>query len=370
MVGCRFNAKNTLDRNYLYLAEKNGARVFADRQVVDIKRADGGYLLTSRRPGAWLRKQERTITADEVIFSAGALGTTRLLLDLKDRGRLPSISDAVGTVVRTNSESILGAVSKNRETDYTRGVAITSSFHPAPETRIEPVRYSQGSNSMGLLGTILVAGEGRGPQWLRFLLQALRHPITFVRSLSVWRWAERTVILLVMQSLDNSLRLERRPGRIFRNRRRLVSGPGHGPENPRWIPAGHEAAQVAAKAMDGFPSGSINESLLGIPVTAHALGGAVIGGDAGCGVIDPYHRVYGEPGLHVVDGAAIGANLGSNPSLSITALAERAMSMWPNKGEDDRRPPLGASYEPVPPIPPTTSAVPPGAPAADPQEPA
>lgn len=364
MVGCRFDAKNTLDRNYLFLAERLGARVFPETQVVDIRASGSGYHLETRRPGAWVRTRRRTFGADQVVLAAGALGTTRLLLDLADRGRLPDLSERVGHVVRTNSESLLGSVARSRSVDYSRGVAITSSFHPEPSTRIEPVRYPPGSNSMGLLATIMVEGEGRGPQWWRFLRAAARHPVTFLRSLSVWRWSERSVILLVMQSIDNSLRLRTRPGRLRRRRTRLTSEPGHGRPNPRWLPVGHEAARVAAAAMEGFPVGSINESVLGIPVTAHLLGGAAIGTDPSTGVIDPYHRVFGHPGLHVADGAAISANLGSNPSLSITALAERAMAMWPNAGEPDPRPPLGEAYRRIGPVLPARPAVPHDAPAA------
>jgi cholesterol oxidase len=197
---------------------------------------------------------------------------------------------------------------------------------------------------MGLLGTILVPGEGRLPQPLRFLAAALRHPAVLARSLSVRRWSERSIIVLVMQSIDNSIRLYRRSGRF---RAALTSGPDHGEPNPRWLPVGHEAASRAAAEIGGFPGGSINESLLGIPITAHLIGGAAIGATAAEGVVDPYHRVFGHPGLHVVDGAAVPANLGSNPSLTITAMAERATAMWPNAGEPDPRPALGATYRPV-----------------------
>ncbi len=365
MVGCRFDAKNTLDKNYLYLAEQAGARVVADTQVVDIQPTGDGYRITTRRPGAWLRRRRRVFDADQVVLSAGALGTTRLLLDLSDRGSLPHLSERIGHLVRTNSESILGAVARDRRVDYSQGVAITSSFHPVPDTRVEPVRYSPGSNAMGLLATILVEGEGRGPQWWRFGRAAIRHPIAFARSLSVRHWSERSIIVLVMQSIDNSIRLARRPGRVLRHRRRFVSRPGHGAPNPRWIPVGHTSARLAAQAIGGFPAGSINESLLTIPMTAHILGGAPIGRDPSTGVIDAYHRAFGHPGLHVVDGSAVSANLGSNPSLTITALAERAMSMWPNAGEADPRPPLGDGYQPVAEVPAKRRVIPPGAPVLD-----
>ena len=213
---------------------------------------------------------------------------------------------------------------------------------------------------MGLIASILVKGEGRLPQPLRFAATALRHPIDFVRSMSVYHWSERSVILLVMQSIDNSLRLFTKKG-LFGTR--IASTQGHGQPNPTWLPVAHEAARAAAEALDGMPAASINESLLGIPMTAHILGGATIGAGPEQGVIDPYHRLYGHPALFVVDGAAVSANLGSNPSLTITALAERAAAMWPNKGDADPRPAPGKPYQPVAPVPPVRPAVPPGAPA-------
>jgi len=361
MVGCRYNAKNTLDLNYLYLAEKVGAEIFAEHEVVDIEQIDGSYRVETRRPGAWLRTRRRMFEAEQVIFAAGALGTTKLMLRLQHSGRLPGVSDRLGHLVRTNSESILGAIADDTSVDYSRGVAITSWMETDSHTRMEPVRYPAGSNSMALLSSILVGGSGKGPQWQRFLLAALRHPIRFVRSLSTRRWAERTIILLVMQSLDNSLRLSIEDGRLGP---RIRSEPGHGEPNPAWLPEGHEAVKVAAGVMGGEPSASLNETVLGIPITAHILGGASIGDGPEHGVVDAYHRVFGHPGLHVVDGAAVGANLGANPSLTITALAERAMSMWPNKGADDPRPKLGDAYRPVGRIDPDHPAVPAGAPGA------
>jgi cholesterol oxidase len=342
MVGCRFNAKNSLDFNYLYHAEAGGAVVHAETEVTDVRPLpQGGYEITARRPGPW-RRARSSYTAAHVVFAAGALGTVRLLLAQRERGRLPGLSERVGHLFRTNSEAILGATAPDSTIDYSAGVAISSSIRPTPDTRIEPVRYPKGSNAMGLLGTILVGGGGRLPRPLRFLLAALRHPVIFLRSLSVYRWSEHSVILLVMQSRDNSLR-------VVRRRWRLSTKPGHGEPNPTYLPVANEAARAAAVAMGGFPGSSLNEVLLRAPVTAHPLGGASIGDSAASGVVDAYHRVYGCPGLHVVDGAAVGANPGSNPSLTITAMAERAMAMWPNRGEADHRPPLGEAYRRVAP---------------------
>jgi cholesterol oxidase len=362
MVGCRYEAKNTLDRNYLYLAESLGARVFPEHEAVDLEETGDGYRVTTERPGAWAGKRRRTFTARQVVFAAGALRTVRLMLRLQAAGRLPRLSPRLGYLVRTNSESLLGAgAAKDRNVDYSKGVAISSMIHPRPDTRVEPCRYPAGSNAMGLLASILVKGEGHLPRPLRFVAAALRHPIDFGRSLSVRHWSERSVILLVMQSIDNSLRLFTKKGPFGT---RVASEQGHGQPNPTWLPVGHEAARAAAEAIDGIPAASLNESLLGIPMTAHILGGAAIGGGPETGVIDPYHRVYGHPGLYVTDGAAVSANLGANPSLTITALAERAASMWPNRGDPDPRPGPGEPYRPVAPVAPRRPAVPEGAPAA------
>ncbi len=348
MVGCRHNAKNTLDRNYLYLAEEGGAVVHPEHQVIDLVPLDGGgYRITTVRPGAWLRDRRRTFTAEQVVLSAGALGTVRLLLALRDRARLPHLSDRVGRMVRTNSEALLGASAPHTRVDYSQGIAISSSIHPEPHTHLQLVRYPKGSNAMGLLGTLLVDGGGRVPRPLRFLAAIIRHPIVFLRSLSVYRWSERTVILLAMQDLDNSLRVVRKRGLLGR---RLGVAPGEGEPTPTYIPIANQAARVAADTIGGFPGSAINEVLFDAPATAHILGGAVIGDSPAAGVVDPYQRVYGHDGLHVADGSAVGANLGANPSLTIAAMTERAMAMWPNRGEPDPRPPLGAAYQPVAPV--------------------
>ena len=340
MVGCRFNAKNTLDKNYLYFAQRNGAKVFAEHTVVDVVRYGDGWIVTTQRSGAWFNKGIRTFRANHVIFAAGALGTTRLLLELFDKGRLPNLSRRIGYQTRTNSEALVGAVAKTRDIDYSEGIAITSSIHPDAETHIEPVRYGKGSNALGLLATILVDGGPGLPRQVRFLGQALRHPITFLRSLSVLHWSERGIILLVMQSRDNSLRMLRKKGWF---RTRLTTEQGSGEPNPTYIPEANEAARLAAIEMGGTGGSTLNEVLFDTPTTAHILGGAPIGPDAEHGVIDSYHRVFGCEGLHVVDGAAIGANLGVNPALTITAMAERAMSMWPNAEQADDRPPSSDS---------------------------
>jgi len=360
MVGCRFGAKNTLDHNYLYLAEALGTRVFPEHEAIGFEPLDGGgFIVTTQRPGSWSRKRVEAFWADQVVLAAGALGTTRLLLKWRETGALPRLSPRVGHVVRTNSEAILGATARTTDIDYSTGVAITSSIHPEPHTHIEPVRYPKGSNAMGLLATILVDGGGRLPRQIRFLGKAIRHPLTFIRSLSVRRWSERSVILLVMQSFDNKLRVVLERG-VFGAR--LTSVPDESAPPPSYIPVANEAARAAAAAMGGRPGSSINEVLLDVPTTAHIIGGACIGADRTSGVVDPYQRVHERPGLHIVDGSVIPGNLGVNPALTITALAERAAALWPNRGEADPRPPLGAGYRRVSPVVPNNPAVPTDAP--------
>lgn len=375
MVGCKHEAKNSLDHNYLYLAEGAGAEVLPERQVVDlVPLPDGGWRLVHERPGAWVRTDRRSLTAEQVVLSGGALGTQRLLFDLRERRRLPGLSSALGTLVRTNSEALVGATARRlpgSEVDttagaagtagYAAGVAITSSIHPDEDTHIEPVRYGKGSNAMALISTLMVDGGGRLPRPLRFVLSILRHPVRFLRSLSARKWSERTVILLTMQTIDNSLRLVRKRG-LFGPR--LTTRPGHGEPNPTWIPAANRAARHAAEHMDGEPMGSIFEATLNTPATAHFIGGCPLGTDRTTSVVDPYHRVHGVDGLHICDGSTITANLGVNPSLTITAMTERAMALWPNKGEADPRPAPGADYERLTPVAPSAPVVPAAAPAA------
>jgi cholesterol oxidase len=364
MTGCRYGAKNTLVKNYLWLAERLGAQVHPLTTVTSVRPAPGGgYRVETVRTGAWLRRRRQVFEADQVVLAAGALGTQRLLHEMRATGALPGLSARLGELTRTNSEAVLGASVPRRRAraqglDFTEGVAITSSFHPDAQTHIEPVRYGRGSNAMGLLQALLVDG---GPHRVRrWLGGMLRQPGLAARLLSVRGWSERTVIALVMQSADNSLTTRIRRGPLGR---RLVSGPGHGTPNPTWIPAGNEAARLLAEEIGGVPGGSLTEPF-DIPMTAHILGGAVIGATPADGVVDPYHRVFGHPGLHVVDGAAISANLGVNPSLTITAQAERAMAFWPNKGDEDPRPPVGEPYRRLEPVPPRRPAVPADAPGA------
>ena len=356
MTGCRHGAKNTLVKNYLYLAEQLGVEVRPLATVTELReRRGGGWEVDTVRTGAWLPgRTRRTVTASQVVMAAGAYGTQRLLHRMRDTGRLPRLSPRLGSLTRTNSESLVGAHAPGLAGDYSRGVAITSSFRPTPETHVEPVRYGHGSNLMGLLSTVLTDGDGARPRWLTWLGTMLRDPRMALRHLSVRRWSQRTIIGLVMQSVDNSIVVSghRRFGRWG-----LTSRQGHGAPNPTWIPEANDVVRRLAAEIDGDPGGSVGD-LVDAPMTAHFLGGCPIGADATNGVLDGWHRAFGHPGLHVVDGSAVAANLGVNPSLTITAQAERAMSFWPVKGDTDPRPPLGAPYQRLTPVPAKEPAVP------------
>ncbi len=310
--------------------------------------------MTHEATGAWLRRERRTVTADQVVFAGGTWGTQKLLHTLRQNGALPRLSARLGHLTRTNSEALNGVMVEKvpRGEDLSRGVAITSSFHPTADTHVENCRYGPGSNLMGAMATILVPGD-RLPRPLQFLVEAAKHPVVFARSLSQYRWSERTVIGLIMQSRDNSLQVTGTRGRF--GGRGLTSRQGHGEPNPTYIPAGQAAMKALAvrlceaTGLRAFAGGSIGE-VVNIPMTAHFLGGVPIGSSPDRGVIDGYQRVWNYPDLHVVDGSAISANLGVNPSLSITAQAERAMSLWPNKGEHDPRPQQGEGYLALEPV--------------------
>ena len=271
MTGCRHGAKNTLVKNYLHLAEQLGVEVRPRTTVSGLREVPGGWQVVTERSGAWLPRRGRgTVTATQVVLAAGTWGTQRLLHRMRDTGRLPHLSPRLGELTRTNSESLVGALSRRRDVDFTRGVAITSSFRPAPDTHVEPVRYGHGSNAMGLLSVTLTEGDGPRPRWLTWLRDQLRDPRAFLRSLTVRRWSERTIIALVMQSIDNSLVVS---GRRRLGRWGLTSRPGHGVPNPTWIPAGNEVVRRLAEVIDGDPGGNAAD-LIGSTLTAHFLGGA------------------------------------------------------------------------------------------------
>ncbi|MCX5331955.1 MULTISPECIES: GMC oxidoreductase [unclassified Streptomyces] len=365
MTGCRHGAKNTLNENYLYLAEKAGAVVFPMTTVVSVTDdSQGGYAIATLPTDQKRKGKGRTFKARRVVLAAGTYGTQTLLHRMKAGGQLPHLSGKLGELTRTNSEALVGAQTSDRRyrkatgdkrADFTQGVAITSSIHPDANTHIEPVRYGKGSNSMGGLSILQVPYTEGSSRVLGWVANAARHPVLVLRSLSNRRWSERTIIGLVMQSLDNSLTTYLKPDGVGKGL--LTARQGHGAPNPKQIRAASEGASAIAAEINGFAGSNVGE-LMGTPLTAHFLGGCPIGATAEDGVIDPYHRLYGHPGISVVDGAAVSANLGVNPSLTITAQAERAMSFWPNKGEADPRPAQGAAYERLKPVEPQTAAVP------------
>lgn len=363
MSGCRHNAKNTLVKNYLHLAEQAGAEVRAMTTVVDVRPAAGGYEV-STRPTRRRRGRPDTISAEQVIFSAASLGTQRLLHQLRDTGSLPDISGRLGLLTRTNSEALMGSVAMRRDIDYTEGVAIASSIHPNATTHIEPVRYGKGSNLMMFLQMVLSTdGSGNSAPSLRGVGRNLLKVLPQLpRLYDAFHWSERTVIALVMQARDNSITTYTKRG-LF-GRRRMTTRQGTGEPNPTYIPEAHRAVTEMAAVMGDAIAGGIVTEPVGVPLTAHFIGGCAIGDSPDTGVIDPYQRLYGYPGLHVVDGSAVSANLGVNPSLTITAQAERAMALWPNRGDADARPALGQPYVRLDPVMPKNPVVPDSAPAA------
>ena len=357
MTGCRHNAKNTLPKNYLGLAEKAGAKVFPEHTVVKTEQlADGSWKITARKSSAWFGGKH-SFTASQVVVAAGTYNTQKLLHKMKLDGILPRISDQLGKLSRTNSEALTGSIMPKGGTDFSKGSAITSSFFPDDHTHVEPVRYGKGSNFMGMLQTVMTDGvniKDRRRQWLR---QVITKPSLVLRIMDVRQWSERTVVALIMQNVDSAISVTGKRG-IFGYR--LTSKNDSQIPNATYIPAANEVARRIAENNGGIAGGHIGD-LINAPFTAHFVGGCVIGDSISSGVIDPYHRVYNYPTMHVVDGASVTANLGVNPSLTITAQAERAFSMWPNKGETDPRPAQNSQYKKVDAVFPSKPFVPKGA---------
>jgi cholesterol oxidase len=325
MVGCRFGAKNTLDLNYLYFAEKRGAQVLAETRVTELVPVDSGFEVTIESSTARVFKARKTLRAKHVIVAASALGSMDLLM--RNRKNLPKLSAKLGDDVRTNAESLIGVRFPGKRYDMSKGIAIGSGIYLDRFTHIEATRYSAGSDVLGLLATLLVDGRGF-TRILKWIAAAFRHPIKFARAAWPFGFAKQTLILLVMQTIDATLkfRLKRRWWWPFGTN--LAS---EGTRIPTNIPQANAFAQKAAEQLGGIPITSNAEILFDLPMTAHCIGGCVMGSDADHGVIDAQHRVFGYPNLYVIDGSAVGANLGVNPSLTITALAERAMSFVPIK---------------------------------------
>jgi len=331
MVGCRTGGKNSLDRNYLYLAEALGVKIVPETSVTAVQELpSGGYKITTQKSTNSFRATTQSWTAKGVVFSAGALGTNKLLLECRRRKLLPKLSDQVGKIARTNSEILLGVTSKNKNARYCEGIAITSSLFIDDVTHVEPVRYPQGSDAMFWLSALLTDGGSKWTRPLKFLRNCLLHPVDFVRTLVPFGWAQKTIILLVMQTLDNKMELILKRRRLLPWSRRVSSKPEVS-DIPTYIPAANQAARAIAKKINGIAKNAITEVLFNIPLTAHIMGGCVIGKDAQHGVVDKHCNVFGYENMYIMDGSIIPANLGVNPGLTITALAEYAMSQVPSK---------------------------------------
>jgi cholesterol oxidase len=333
MVGCRHGAKNTLVKNYLWFAERLGVRIFPERTVTDVRPIGGrdgsnGYTVTHERSGSWALRDTQRLRARGVVLAAGSLGTNRLLFRCKLAGSLPDVSDRLGQLVRTNSESILAVTAPDDANDFTRGVAITSSIYPDPATHVEPVTYGSAGDSQSLLFTLMTEAGRRGTQPLHFAANVARHPGAAWRASRVRNWSRRTIILLVMQTLDNSISL-RVKRRLPNGNVTLTTEADSENPNPDKIPAAYRVAEWMQEQLGGIAQAGLTEAILSIPTTAHILGGAVIGASPEDGVIDSDQRVFGYQNLLVCDGSAIPANVGVNPSLTITALAERAIGRIP-----------------------------------------
>jgi cholesterol oxidase len=341
MVGCRHGAKNTLVKNYLWFAEKLGVEIHPERQVTEIRplgAADGsdGYAVSAERAGSWFHAERRTLRAKGVVVAAGALGTNQLLANCKHSGALPRISDSLGAVVRTNSESIQAVTAPDDERDFSRSVAITSSIYPDPDTHIEVVTYGKGGDAMSGTFTAMTGAGTKLTRPLKWLAAMASHPLRTLRGLSPFRWSQRTVILLVMQTVDAAMHLQPKR-KLFGGGVRLQTEQDPERPNPTFIPAAEQVARWFAKRTGGTAQSALTESVRNTPTTAHILGGAVVGPDSERGVVDGANRAYGYENLLVCDGAAIPANPGVNPSLTITAKAEHAMSLVPPKAGAEPR---------------------------------
>ena len=323
MGGCPHNAKNTLDKNYLYLAEKLGVQIIPETEVLDVRQLPGGgYEIDTRKITDWFVKRRRRLRARGIVLAGGVLGTVPLLLKSRQRGSLTRLSERLGTFVRTNSEALVGASSRRRDADYSRGIAIASGFRPNPETHIEMVRYGKGQDFMAFMTTLLVGGGPPWPRPLRWLAEIARHPLLFLRTLIPFGWARRTGILLVMQLLPNhmSLRLARRWFWPFSKRLDSVWQSTH--RVPKYFPIANDVAKRLADKMDGYPGSMMPEVLFNLTSTAHILGGCPMGATPAQGVIDRYGRVFGYDNFYIADGSVVPVNLSVNPSLTICALAE------------------------------------------------
>ncbi len=331
IIGCRTGAKNVLLKNYLYFALKNGAEIEAEQKVTDVIPTDKGYTVITHRSTSPFVRTKKMYFAKNIIFSAGVIGNMKLLFSLKHRGKI-DISDSLGRNVRTNSESLIGVRKKGKETNFSEGVAITSGIYLDEKTHIEVVRYPKGANIMSIITTLLTE-KSRGI-WRLFSLigNMFRHPLTAVQALNPAGWARQSIILLVMQTEDNRIKIIGKKS-IFGNIK-LVSGVEENAEiAPVYIPQAYDFAKKMARIINGIPLSNIYEVIFNSPLTAHILGGCGIAENKDKGVIDTNHKLFGYDNLYVVDASVIPANLGVNPVMTIVSLAERAMSKIPKKTE-------------------------------------
>jgi cholesterol oxidase len=345
MVGCRHNAKNTLDKNYLYLAESLGVKILSETKVVSLTplnergkldpeaTGDYGYEISTECTTGWFGFPKQTIRARNIVLSAGVMGTVGLLLRMQQEDKMIRLSPKLGDTVRTNSETVLPVTVSDKNADYSKGIAITSSVHPDENTHIEPVRYSKGSDFFGLLASVMIDGGGIFPRPLKFFWTMIRHPLYFLKAHNPFGFAEKSIILLVMQTIDNSVKLVRRRRFIWPFTRTITSALSTGQPTPTYIPIANAFARKLAEIVGGIPRSSLNETLLSAPVTGHIMGGCIVGENEEKGVIDLDNKVFGYQNLYVCDASMLTVNLGVNPSLTITALSERAMSKIPTKDQ-------------------------------------
>jgi cholesterol oxidase len=336
-LGCRHNAKNTLDKNYLYFAEKLGAVIYPETEACDVampgEGPEEGYRIITRSATdvrtQWFGGAKREMRAKNVVIAAGVMGSLKLLLKMK-RGGFPLISDQVGCHVMTNSEALVGVTVRDRKANHSEGIAASSSVFPDEHTQIQVDRYPDGSDALGLTTTLMVDGGTRLPRPVRLLGEIVKHPVKFLAMLNPSGWARRSMVLVVMQNVQSSLR-------VVLKGSRLASVPGAGPMAPAYIPIANDFARRLARRCNGDPRSMVNEVLLDVPSTAHVMGGCRMGASPSDSVLDEQNRLHGYPGILVCDGSMITTNLGVNPALSIAALAERAMSfIAPREGAQPR----------------------------------
>jgi cholesterol oxidase len=332
MVGCPVGGKNTLDKNYLYLAEhKHGVEILPETEVTGVRPIDDAYEVITKKSTGLLHRKKR-FRARGVVFSGGVMGSVKLLMDCKARGLLPDLSPKLGDFVRTNSEALVAVTANDKRADFSDQISITSGIYPDENTHVEVVRFNKGSDLMALLTAPLTDGGGNMPRFLRFLGNIVRHPLVFLKSLWPFGWGARTSVLLVMQTLENHMCFDykRRWWRLGRRSMNTMLAPG-AKKVPSYIPIANDIARQMGEKVNGRTLSSWPEVLFDVPTTAHILGGAVMGKNASKGVVDFRGRIHSYSNLYVVDGSIVPVNLGVNPALTITALAEFIMSGVPNK---------------------------------------